>query len=141
MKKCIDELCKLSIPGMEKQEIENIAYLEVPLFICSGALRKGLTVSRFFESFNNRRLDDKFVLLPYVYEQMKSQIAFVATAERSLREKDNIHISPRRFLKTRNINNLRMIECNLKFSEIWDMEPQLRKYLFDNNPLKDILEK
>ena len=126
---------------MEKQEIENIAYLEVPLFICSGALRKGLTVSRFFESFNNRRLDDKFVLLPYVYEQMKSQIAFVATAERSLREKDNIHISPRRFLKTRNINNLRMIECNLKFSEIWDMEPQLRKYLFDNNPLKDILEK
>ena len=140
-KKCIDELCKLSIPNMEKQEIENIAYIEVPLFISSGALRKGLSVSGFFESFNNRRLENKFVLLPRVYEQVKSQVVFVITAERSLREKERIHISPPRLQKTRNVNNLRMIECNLKFSQNGCREHQLRKHLFDNNPLKEVLGK
>ena len=139
--KCIDELLKISIPDMDKQEIENIAYMEVPLFLDSGTLRKGLTISGFFQSYNNRNQGQKFVLLPHVYEQLKSQVASSAAVERSFSEQALIQTSRRRLLKTKTVNNLMMIKCNLKFLKRRGMELQLRKYLFDNNPLKDILVK
>ena len=141
MNKCIDELKQFTNLGLSNQEIENIAYFEIPLFVKSGKMRDGLTVPGFFCSYNNRSLDTKFVLLPRVYGQVETENTLSAAVERTFSEQVLIQTSRQRLLKTRNVNNLMMIKCNWKFSEGQGMEEQLRKHLFDNNPLKDLLRK
>ena len=59
--------------------------------------------------------------------------------ERSFSEQALIHTS-RRLLKVCTVNNL-MIKYNLKFSQRQGIEQHLRKYLFDNNPLRLLLGK